>query len=147
MILKNPIMKVQGKYPGSQIKSKIRIFEIFGIRLLNRFIMATIGNAVLKVNPREKMPSYFVGHPFNIKSLLLTQKWLLFNEVVHLFLIFLSAAIGYFFLEKGYGMGVIIIVLVIILNFILILMQWMNRIRIRGIISAINKREHLSGNK
>jgi len=109
--------------------------------------MATIGNAVLKVNPREKMPSYFVGHPFNIKSLLLTQKWLLFNEVVHLFLIFLSAAIGYFFLEKGYGMGVIIIVLVIILNFILILMQWMNRIRIRGIISAINKREHLSGNK
>lgn len=106
--------------------------------------MATIGKAVLKVNPREKMPSYFVGHPFDKNSLLITKRWLFFNEMVHFFLILLCAAIGYFFYEKEYGSGIIIILFAIILNFSLFLMQCMNRKRIGEIIIALNKREKIT---
>ncbi len=116
------------------------MYKLLGIRMLNKIIMATIGKAVLKVNPKEKMPSYFIGHPFEIDSLILTKKWLLFNEVVHLALIILCAAIGYFFNTKGYLSGVVIIALVIVLNFSLMLMQRMNRKRITKTISMLAKR-------
>ncbi|KAF0129117.1 MAG: hypothetical protein FD155_2792 [Bacteroidetes bacterium] len=120
--------------------SSQRVYKLLGIRMLNKFIMATIGKAVLKVNPKEKMPSYFIGHPFEIDSLILTKKWLLFNEVVHFALIILCAAIGYFFYTKGYFSGVFIIALVIVLNFSLMFMQRMNRNRIKKTISGLEKR-------
>lgn len=103
--------------------------------------MATIGKAVLQVNPKEKMPSYFVGQPFHINSLLTTIKWLYFNEAVHFFLILVCAVIGYLFFQKGYLSGVIIIGFTVILNIGLILMQHMNRIRIKRIILVLKKRE------
>ncbi len=103
--------------------------------------MATIGKAILQVNPKEKMPSYYVGQPFQINSLLSTLKWLCFNEAVHFFLILVCAIIGYIFFKKGYSSGVIIIILTVILNIGLILMQHMNRIRIKNVISLLKKRE------
>ncbi len=33
--------------------------------------MATIGKAILQVNPKEKMPSYYVGQPFQINFLII----------------------------------------------------------------------------
>ncbi len=137
-------MSLKKQNPGRIKETDLRVFEILGIRMLNKLIMATIGKAVLKVNPREKMPSYFVGHPFDKNSLLITKRWLFFNEMVHFFLILLCAAIGYFFYEKEYGSGIIIILFAIILNFSLFLMQCMNRKRIREIIIALNKREKIT---
>lgn len=110
------------------------------LRMLNRFIMATIGRWVLTVNPREKMPSYFVGKPFEVRSLRLTRQWLLFNAAVHGFLIVVCAAIGWFFMQKGYTGGVVIILLAILLNVALILVQVMNRIRIGKLVGKLNKR-------
>ncbi|MDY0101875.1 MAG: hypothetical protein RBS07_02995 [Lentimicrobium sp.] len=124
-----------------------RVPEIPGIRLLNRIIMVTIGRAVLKVNTKEEMPSYFVAHPFDVNSLRLTRKWLLFNAVVHFFLIFLCLLICYFFYTKGYIGGVVFIFFVILFNIALIFMQWMNRKRIAKIISDLNRRALISGRK
>jgi len=132
----------KNKSTGKQ-KAKASLYRTLGIRWLNKAIMATIGRFVLKVNPREKMPSYFVGHPFEINSLELTKNWLAFNEAVHLILIVICLAIGYFFLEKGYISGVAIIIFVILLNIWLCLMQRMNRNRIRQITTQLKKRQPL----
>lgn len=131
------------KIPDSDGKNESSdiVFNLLGIRALNKVIMATIGKAVLKVSPREKMPSYFVGRPFETESLLLTRKWLLFNQIVHSFLIVFCAGIGYYFFERGYIDGVLIIFSVILLNLALILMQIMNRNRIKRTIIALRKRK------
>jgi hypothetical protein len=102
--------------------------------------MNSIGKLVLKVNPREKMPSYFVGNPFSPDSLQKTIRWLYFNEAVHFFLVFVTAAIGYFCISRGYHGGAILMGFMIFLNIGLVLMQHMNRIRITRAIAALKKR-------
>lgn len=92
------------------------------------------------VNPKEKMPSYFVGSPYRIDSLALTTKWLYFNEVVHLFLVLVTSYICHYCWVRGYYGGVIIMVMAILLNIGLALMQQMNRIRIKQTIKALKKR-------
>jgi|WetSurMetagenome_2_1015567.scaffolds.fasta_scaffold471302_2 hypothetical protein len=116
-------------------------YGIPGILTLKKVIMGTIGKGVLLVNPREKMPSYFVGNPFRIKSLELTLKWLWFNEVVHLSLILVSAVIGYFFWARGYMAGVYFMGLVVLLNLGLALLQRSNRTRIHRTIRTLENRK------
>lgn len=119
----------------------LRFYSLIGISLLKKIIMASIGKFVLRVNPREEMPSYFVGYPFKTDSLQKTLKWSYFNEVVHFVLIFVTAAIGYFFHLKGYLGGVVFMVLVILLNVGLVFLQHLNRIRINHAINALKKRK------
>lgn len=117
-----------------------RFYTITGISLLKRIIMGSIGRFVLLVNPREKMPSYFVGRPFNPDSLIKTLKWTYFNEVVHLSLIFVSVALGYIIYLKGSMPGVIIMTLVTFLNIGLAMLQHLNRAKINRTISNLNSR-------
>ena len=102
--------------------------------------MGSIGRFVLLVNPREKMPSYFVGRPFNPDSLIKTLKWTYFNEVVHLSLIFVSVALGYIIYLKGSLPGVIIMTLVTFLNIGLAMLQHLNRAKINRTINSLNSR-------
>ncbi len=122
-------------------RASLKFYSLIGIPLLKRMIMGTIGKAVLLVNPKEKMPSYFIGSPYNVDSLLLTIKWLYFNEIVHLFLVLVTSSIGYFCWVRGYSGGVIIMAMAILLNVELALMQQMNRIRIKRTIKALRKRK------
>lgn len=118
----------------------LRFYAMLGIPVLKKAIMFTIGKFVLQVNPREKMPSYFIGHPFSVESMELTLKWLYFNEIVHLSLIVICAGLGQFFWTKGFYGGVVIMALSILLNIGLALMQRMNRIRINRVKEALKKR-------
>lgn len=118
----------------------IRLYQKLGIRLLNKAIMATIGRLVLKINPREEMPSYYVGHPYSKESLSLTLKWLYFNEIMHFILLIICGLIGWFFLRKGYTAGVVILALTMMFNIALMMMQRMNRKRIRNTINCLEKR-------
>jgi hypothetical protein len=93
-----------------------------GILFLKKVIMNSIGKLVLKVNPREEMPSDFVG------------------QAVHFFLVFVTASIGYFCISRGYHGGAILMGFMIFLNIGLVLMQHMNRIRITRAIAALKKR-------
>ncbi|KAF0203710.1 MAG: hypothetical protein FD170_783 [Bacteroidetes bacterium] len=120
----------------------LRFYNALGLPVLKKAIMATIGKFVLQVNPREKMPSYFIGHPFSVESMNLTIKWLYFNEIVHSGLIVVCAALGQFFWTKGYSGGVVFMALSILLNMALALMQRMNRIRIKRTMEALKKRKH-----
>jgi len=135
------IMKNQGYHLSGSNQASLRFYSSLGLPVLNRLIMSTIGKFVLLVNPREKMPFYFIGHPFSVKSLALTIKWLYFNEIVHLGLIVVCAALGQFFWTKGYYDGVMIMALSILLNIGLALMQRMNRIRIKRTMAFLKKRE------
>lgn len=124
-------------------QNKLRIYRILGIALLQKIIMGTIGKFVLLVNPREKMPSYFVGNPFKIDSLKTTLKWSYFNEVTHFSVIFICMAIGYYFSLRGYNDGMVFMTIFIFFNFGLILLQHFNRIRINYLISMIIIRNNL----
>jgi hypothetical protein len=122
-------------------KASLRFYSLLGIPLLKRLIMGSIGKFVLRVNRREEMPSYFIGNTYRISSLIKTLKWTYFNEVVHLMSIFISAGIGYFFLIKGYIVGVFFIGIVILLNIGLVFLQHLNRVRINQTINALEKRK------
>lgn len=126
--------KYEYKQPGMQF------YYLAGIPLLKNAIMGSIGKFVLTVNPREKMPSYFIGHPFNVDSVTSTLKWTYFNETVHAFLIMVSGAIGYFCLLRGYEGGFVLMSGLVLLNIGLVLLQRMNRIRVRRVIEALKKR-------
>lgn len=140
-------MNIKKQHTGTRKNSDNRIFELTRTRLLSKIIMATIGKAVLKVKTQEKMPTYFLGQPFEINSLLLTRKWLLFNELVSFFLILFCAAIGYFFYRKGYLGGVENILPVILLNLLLMLIQIMNRRRVVKLITSLDHRKENAGKK
>jgi hypothetical protein len=116
-------------------------YRMFGLPMLKRIIMGTIGPMVLLVNRRQEMPSYFVGDPFDVRSLHRTLKWLYFNEAVHLSLILVTGAIGYSFWRRGYMEGVVFMGIIIMLNIFLALLQRMNRARIRRTVEALERRE------
>jgi len=134
-------MNKKGITQSEKQESSLRFFSLLGIPLLKRLIMCSIGKLVLLVNRREEMPSYFIGNAYRLTSLIKTLKWTYFNEVIHLMLIFLSAAIGYFFLIKGYIVGVFFIGIVILLNIGLVFLQHLNRIRINRTINDLEKRK------
>lgn len=46
----------------------LHFYYLAGIPLLKKAIMGSIGKFVLMINTREKMPSYFIGHPFSLDS-------------------------------------------------------------------------------
>jgi hypothetical protein len=133
-------MKNQGYHLSGTHQASLRFYSMLGLPVLKKLIMGTIGKFVLRMNPREKMPSYFIGHPFSVESMALTIKWLYFNEIVHTGLIVVCAALGQLFWTKGYYGGVTIMVLSIFLNIGLALMQRMNRIRISHVLEALKMR-------
>lgn len=59
---------------------------------------------------------------------------------MHAFLIIVSGAIGYFCLLRGYDGGFVLMSGMVLLNIGLVLLQRMNRIRVRGVIDALKKR-------
>lgn len=113
-----------------------------GILFLKRALMGSIGKFVLLINSREEMPSYFVGKPFNVDSLLKTHKWLYFNEVVHFFLIFTTGAIVYYLYKKTFYGGAIFLAFFVLLNIALVALQHTNRNRIKHTIESLRKRKN-----
>lgn len=125
---------------SKEINGVLFFYKLIGLVFLKKVIMGSIGKLVLKVNSRQEMPSYFVGHFFSINSLQKTIRWSYFNEAVHFFLVFVTAYIGYFCVSRGYQGGAILMGIMIFLNIGLVLMQHMNRIRITHTIDALKKR-------
>jgi hypothetical protein len=130
----------QTKRPGDY-QTNLLIYRLLGMPFFKRMIMGSVGKFVLLFNPREKMPSYFIGQPYKIESLKLTIKWLYFNEVVHLLFTLISIVIGYFFWKKGNFSGVGVMIGLFVLNFGLVLLQRYNRAKIYRIINALEKRK------
>lgn len=126
-------------------RASLGFYRLLGIPLLKKVIMGSVGKFVLCVNPREEMPSYFIGNPYRISSLLKTVRWSYFNEAVHLLLIVITAGIGYFLAMKGYGSSLFYIGMIILLNIGLVLLQHLNRSRIYRTISLLEKRK-MQGN-
>jgi hypothetical protein len=139
-------MKKGTSDPSKKHPISLLLYKIAGIWLLKMIIMRTIGFFVLMVNPREKMPSYFVGHPYDPASVKLTIQWTYFNELVHFILIFVTAIIGYNTYLKGFIGGAVFLAFFVLLNIGLALMQRMNRIRLRQTLDALYKRKETQTN-
>jgi hypothetical protein len=133
-------MSNRNRFPESNHKNLL-IYRLAGIILLKKVIMRSIGVFVLTVNPREKMPSYFVGHPYDPSSVKLTIKWSYFNELVHFGLIFVTALLGYYAYIKGSTGGAVFLAFFVLLNIALALLQRMNRIRLRQTMAELEKRK------